>query len=449
MLSLLITPVLVSAPGLPMRDISFRSHGVNMAGRVFMPRDMKAGEKRPAVIVTGAWFTIQEQMPSTYARQFAEQGYVAMVFDFRNFGRSGGKARNFEDPASKAQDIKAAAQWLAGQEFVDRSRLTGMAMCASTGYMANAIVAGAPLRAFAASALWVQDAATVEAVYGGRDAVNNLLKTADEAAAAFKKTGEIRDVPAAGPQGSNAIMQQAPYYTDTKRGMIPQWDNKFNLKSWGTWLRFDSLAPASRLRVPTLVMHSDNAALPDMARRFHADLAGPKAIYWSTEGHMDFYDQPRAVSRSVALAIDHFDRHLGGMTEREKAEDAVIQLAASVDAKSWGTVRQLFADTLQVDYSSLGGRKGEVSADTITEEWKTFHAQFAAMRHTYKNFATTLNGDTAETKYSGIASLQRPIDGKTNTWTVAGDYTTTLRKVRGQWKITGTRFDVAWTQGQP
>lgn len=425
-------------------------HGQDtLAGTVYRPTGFDATKKYPAVIVTGAWFTIKEQMPSFYARRFAEQGYVAMVFDFRNFGESTGKARNFEDTKGKTEDIGVASRFFAKQPYVDVNRLAGMAMCASTGYMANAIVEGAPFKAFAASALWIQDKATVEAVYGGADSVAALIQQGDEARAEFEKSGRVIDVPAAGTPGSNAIMQQAPYYQDPNRGLIAKWDNKFAIMSWGSWLRFDSLAAASRINIPTLVMHSDNAALPAKAREFHANLAGPKAIFWSEEAHMDFYDSEVAVNRSVGLAIDHFDRYLAKPSDIEMVEETVRQVANSVDAKSWPGVRQLFADQLLVDYSSLGGPKGTVNSDQIVKDWAAFHNQFSDMRHTYTNFATSVNGNKATTRYQGIASLSRPIGETMNRWIVAGDYVTTLEKKGGKWLVTGTAFQLRYQVGTP
>ncbi len=441
-----LAAVVPTSADLRTRPVSFTSGGEKIVGTVFLPPGSE-GKRLPAVVVTGAWFTVQQQMPTTYARAFAAQGYAALVFDFRGFGLSGGKARNAEDPEAKAEDIVAAAKFLASEPYIDPSRLVGMSMCASTGYMANAIRAGAPLRGMASAALWIQDTGAVETVYGGKDAVAALLKVGDEARAEFERTGTVRDVPAAGPEGSDAIMQQAPYYTDPSRGMIPAWDNRFALMSWGDWLRFDSLAPASSLRVPTLVLHSDQAALPDMARRFFAALPGPRAIYWSTEPHMDFYDKPEPVQRSVGLAVDFFGRHVGHKpSDREAIQETLEQVAAAVDAKAWEGLRPMFADEVEVDYSSLGAAKARVKADDLLAQWREVHARYPFTRHVYFNFAVSLNGDQASARHEGMATLTREGGER---WTVGGDYLATLAKEKGRWVVTGIRFQLGWQQGQP
>jgi uncharacterized protein len=63
----------------------FFSGGVPLAGR--MHRDRAAGVGRqPAVLVTGSWLTVKEQMPDRYAAALAERGYTALTFDFGGLG---------------------------------------------------------------------------------------------------------------------------------------------------------------------------------------------------------------------------------------------------------------------------------------------------------------------------------------------------------------------------
>lgn len=63
-------------------------------------------------------------------------------------------------------------------------------------------------------------------------------------------------------------MYQAPYYTEPARGLIPQYDNKFNRASWKPWLEFDAITAANQLLLPTLLVHSGQAAIPQGAKRF-------------------------------------------------------------------------------------------------------------------------------------------------------------------------------------
>ncbi len=77
--------------------------------------------------------------------------------------------------------------------------------------------------------------------------------------------------------------------------------------AWRNWLTFDSIAYAPEITQPTLLVHSEDAAIPEGARRFHARLAGPKNILWTQGTQFDFYDQEPQVGIAIAAAAEHFN----------------------------------------------------------------------------------------------------------------------------------------------
>jgi hypothetical protein len=102
------------------------------------------------------------------------------------------------------------------------------------------------------------------------------------------------------------------FYLNPDRGGIPAWPNRFALMAWRDWLSYDAIALAPRVTRPTLIVHSDDAAVPDGARRFHAGLPGPKDIVWTSGTQFDFYDQESQVTLAADSAAAHFDRTLRG-----------------------------------------------------------------------------------------------------------------------------------------
>ena len=70
------------------RTVTFQSSGSPISGTLYLPKDHD-GSPLPAVVVTGAWTSVQEQMPASYARQMVERGFAAFTFDFRGWGKSG------------------------------------------------------------------------------------------------------------------------------------------------------------------------------------------------------------------------------------------------------------------------------------------------------------------------------------------------------------------------
>ena len=81
---------------------------------VYLPPGYDAGKAYPAVIVSGSWTTVKEQMAGLYAEKLAQEGFVTLAFDFRNFGESGGVARFYENPLQKVDDIRNAVTYLQG-----------------------------------------------------------------------------------------------------------------------------------------------------------------------------------------------------------------------------------------------------------------------------------------------------------------------------------------------
>lgn len=224
------------------KNVTFENNNQTLVGNLYLPDDYQAGTKLPGVVVTGAWTTVKEQMPATYAEEMADRGYAVLTFDFRNWGESDGDERQLENPANKTQDIIAAADYLASRDEVDGNRLAGLGICASAGYMADAAVQSDKIKAIALVAPWLHDREIVNEVYGGEESVQSLIETGRKAQAKYEKTGKLSLIPAASMTDENALMYQAPYYTDPDRGMIPEYVNEFNLASWEGWLTYDAIA---------------------------------------------------------------------------------------------------------------------------------------------------------------------------------------------------------------
>ncbi|WP_261338387.1 alpha/beta hydrolase [Rhizobium leguminosarum] len=184
------------AAGIETRSVSFQNDGVTLAGMLYLPADYKAGEKRPGVLVTGAWTSIKEQMSGLYAEEMAERGFVALAFDFRGWGQSGGNIRFKEDPAAKTDDIVAAADYMTTLPEIDAGKIAGLGICASAGYMAAAASGNPDFTAISLVAPRLHDKAIVEQVYGGADGVSRLIATSREAEEA-ERNGQPRMIVAA------------------------------------------------------------------------------------------------------------------------------------------------------------------------------------------------------------------------------------------------------------
>lgn len=290
-----------------MKKVTFESHGQTLAGNLYLPDSYIEGQKLSGVVVTGAWTTVKEQMAGSYAAKLADRGYAALSFDFRGWGQSEDSIKYLEDPKRKTEDINAAVNYLATRSEVDKNRIAGLGICASAGYMSDAALQNDHMKSLALVAPWLHDAEIVNAVYGGEAGVKNLIQISRDA----EKASEPVILEAASMTNESAVMYQAPYYTETDRGLIPEYDNKFNAASWEGWLTYDAVETADKLEKPTLLVHSEAAAIPQGAREYAKRMGDNVTTVWVENAtQFDFYDAPETVSRSVDEVVSHFQRTL-------------------------------------------------------------------------------------------------------------------------------------------
>jgi uncharacterized protein len=77
-------------------------------------------------------------------------------------------------------------------------------------------------------------------------------------------------------------------------------------------LPWDARALAPRITAPTLLIHSEKALAPALARAFFGDLAGPKEEVWmESQGQIDFYDDPALIEPAAERLAAHFRAHMG------------------------------------------------------------------------------------------------------------------------------------------
>lgn len=289
-------------------NLSFESAGNQLVGQLYLPAGI---EKPPVVVVTGAWTTVKEQMPSVYAKQLVENGYAAFIFDFAGWGMSEGKNRFVEDPIAKTYDIEAAVDFLSTLDQIDAERIGGLGICASSGYMVKAYVEQPKLKTIALVATWLHNPEIATEVYGGPESVASLIAAGEGAQANFEQTGNLTTIEAASATNDKSLMYQAPYYTETDRGLIPAYDNQFNLASWKPWLTFDAISLAKKLPGKITFVHSEDAVIPHGVKQF-AELGGDKVngVWLDNITQFEFYDQPEPVRLATEAIVKHYSEAL-------------------------------------------------------------------------------------------------------------------------------------------
>jgi fermentation-respiration switch protein FrsA (DUF1100 family) len=286
--------------------ISFDSCGVTCVGDLYLPD----GEGPfPGLVFDGPLTSVKEQVTGNYARAMAERGFACLAFDHRFFGESGGEPRQYESPTKKAEDTRAAVAWLEARDDVNRVGLVGV--CAGGGYTSQVAAEDDQVKAWAAVAGFFHDNAQQRQWMG--DGYDAAIAKADEARALYEKTGEVLTIPAVAKDGERAMpLDDAFSYYGTERGQHPNYNNRFAVLSRADTLPFDAQGAAASISIPALMIHSEGALAPALARKFFENLSGPKEEVWlDADAQTRFYDDDGVIAQAADKLGEHFSRHLG------------------------------------------------------------------------------------------------------------------------------------------
>ncbi|MFI6119006.1 alpha/beta hydrolase [Streptomyces sp. NPDC051064] len=294
------------------RKITFDRDGVTLVGNLFTPDDLNENGHYPAVIVQGSFTSVKEQMAGTYAEKFAEQGFVALSFDYAHYGESEGEPRQYEAPAEKLSDLKAAVTYLTGLPYVQGVGMVGVCTSASN---ATYLAAEDPrVKGLATIAGFLVNEDIFVATYG-EDGMATRREQAVAARKKYEETGEATTITVyseTDKDAANYIPFEGAfdYYWKESRGNVPQYRNELDVSSWTNWLDFDALSEASSITTPTIVVHSDESALPENAKALYEAVQGEKELVWSDGNHYDYYDSPKQMDNAVANVTRFFRTHL-------------------------------------------------------------------------------------------------------------------------------------------
>lgn len=292
--------------------VSFQRDGLTLVGNLFTPDDFDENGHYAAVIVQGSFTSVKEQMPQEYAPRFAEQGFVALAFDYAHYGESEGEPRQLESPAEKLSDLQAAVSYLDHLPYVQAVGVVGV--CTSAG---NAVYLGASgdsrVKALATVAAFLPGPALYNQMYG-EEALAQRKASAVESRRKYEQTGELDLVPAYSEVDQTAVNYGPAgtydYYLNTERGNVPEYRNEAALMGLEQFLEFDPVSQASAITTPTIVVHSDESAFPDEAKKLYDRLQGEKELVWADGNHYDYYDSPAQIDNAVANVTRFFRDHL-------------------------------------------------------------------------------------------------------------------------------------------
>ena len=302
------------------QNVSFKSHGEFIRGHLYLPENFDAGQKYPTIAVAGPMATVKEQSQGVFAKALAERGLIALAFDHRTFGESGGQPRQYEDPNSKTEDIQSAICFLRAHENV--GSVGALRICAGASYTADALQGDRRVKAFG----------TVSGHFSLREAlVSNPLATDEQkrvmydrsntARQRYFETGEaepddmlIPDMTEVPPAGADPFLaEQYDYYFCRVAAEWPNYSNHMVPFSYQQLARSHGLDYAGQITCPYLGIVGEQAFTKPFTERFIAAKTQGAAEMVVLEGgsHLRTYDTPDLVVQGADALSAFFKKSLG------------------------------------------------------------------------------------------------------------------------------------------
>lgn len=129
-------------------------YGIEVAGHMYLPKNFDANQQYKAIVVSGPFGAVKEQVSGLYAQELAKNGYVAIAFDPSFTGESGGNVRDVGSPEIFTEDYSAAVDFIGSLKFVNKDQIGAVGICGLSGPAVTAAVNDVRIKAVAVAAMY-------------------------------------------------------------------------------------------------------------------------------------------------------------------------------------------------------------------------------------------------------------------------------------------------------
>ncbi|RKK10117.1 hypothetical protein BFJ68_g8751 [Fusarium oxysporum] len=281
------------------KDVTFQNRGVQIAAHLHLPNNFQEDRKYPALVGVHPAGGVKEQTIGLYAQQLAAHDFVVLVYDSSYQGASGGQPRLLEDPTTRVEDARCAADFLTTQSFVDTERMGVFGVCAGGG----ATPMGEAARRFFGSPIPpAEQIKSLDAAAAARTAAAN------GAAPVYipfvpERLEDIND-------RTPTMLREGYDYYRTPRGQHSNSKGRFLITSMDKMLAFSTfpLIP-TLLTQPMLLIAGSEADTKIYSDEAYALSEGPKELFVVKGAtHIALYDKPEYVGQAIGKLASFFSQ---------------------------------------------------------------------------------------------------------------------------------------------
>jgi uncharacterized protein len=290
------------------RPVTFYSERVKLVGDVYYPDDVQPGDTRAGIVLCHGYTGVKDLYLPDNARVLNEAGYVAMTFDYKGWGDSGGE-RSRLAPFSRVADVQAAMTFLGTLPEVDGERIGlygtsyGGATVVWTGAVDPRAACIVSVVGIGHGARWMRSVRRPDEWYdllerSRADRVQRVLEGKSE----FVDRAEILLPDRQSAELAAAARRDLPHAVNT----LPLEYIDETLQFHPEWV-VDKIAPR-----PILFITTDNDRLvpPEESAQLYARAGEPKKLVVLTGyGHYEVYMDP-AFSETMEAALAWYQQYL-------------------------------------------------------------------------------------------------------------------------------------------
>ena len=287
------------------QKVTFKNqYKMNIAGNLYLPKDMDKSKKHAAIIVGHPMGAVKEQSADLYAVEMAERGFVTMSVDLAFWGGSDGQPRNAVAPELYAETFSAAVDYLGTGPFADREKIGAIGICGSGSFAISAAKIDPRLKAVATISMYDMGAANRNGLNHSLTLAQRKQIIADAAEQRYVEfqggatkytSGTVHEI----TEKSNPIEREFYDFYRTPRGEFTPAGSSPLLTTHPTLssnTKFMNFYPFNDIETisprPLLFITGDQAHSKEFSEDAYKRAAEPKELYYvAGAGHVDLYDR--------------------------------------------------------------------------------------------------------------------------------------------------------------
>ena len=287
------------------QKVTFKNqYKMNIAGNLYLPKDMDKSKKHAAIIVGHPMGAVKEQSADLYAVKMAERGFVTMSVDLAFWGGSDGQPRNAVAPELYAETFRAAVAYLGTGPFADGEKIGAIGICGSGSFAISAAKIDPRLKAVATISMYDMGAANRNGLNHSLTLAQRKQIIADAAEQRYVEfqggatkytSGTVHEI----TEKSNPIEREFYDFYRTPRGEFTPAGSSPLLTTHPTLssnTKFMNFYPFNDIETisprPLLFITGDQAHSKEFSEDAYKRAAEPKELYYvAGAGHVDLYDR--------------------------------------------------------------------------------------------------------------------------------------------------------------